>query len=450
MTEASNESPPTKSAREASLALFRSPARFVERVRDLIVARKAARPPATAAARTQIAVRKPGAQPVAVLPDDPDENSLASTGNWAGRALILSFYAVVVAPTLCSIAYFGFVASDQYVSETRLTIRAAADPKSSLAGAADSLKSLFSSGPKSSIQDGYIIQNYARSRPVIEDIGGRELLEKIYSGDKVDYFSRLKREETLEGLWKYWGTRVFPTLDTLSGIVTIKVHAFTPEDARDLATRIVSASEELVNQISTRSRNDAIVQARKEVESAQERLLEARQAMLEYRNRNQTIDPVRKAEDIAKLISALTVQKIQLQTLIAGSGNALSPNAPSVKYNRSRLDELDRQIIDLNRQLTATDAGVQTVSRELSEYERLKLGEQFSEKLYEISVMALERSQQEASRQQLYLSTVVRPTLPERAIFPERMTNIVFSFVCFLVLWGIASLVSATLFDHMA
>ena len=89
------------------------------------------------------------------------------------------------------------------------------------------------------------------------------------------------------------------------------------------------------------------------------------------------------------------------------------------------------------------------MSGALAEYERLKLGEQFAERLYQIALMAHERSLQEARRQQLYLSTIVRPTLPERALYPERLASVLLTFMCAFVLWGIFSMLGATVVDHL-
>src|SRR5947209_19905775 len=96
------------------------------------------------------------------------------------------------------------------------------------------------------------------SRAIVADLGGRDYLEKIYSGGNADFVSRLGNGEDLEDLWRYWKSKVKVNLDTLSGIVTLRVQAFTPEDATRIAQDIVALSEKLVNDVSHRSRSDSV------------------------------------------------------------------------------------------------------------------------------------------------------------------------------------------------
>lgn len=453
MSDVSDEPLNAKAAREAvsgaASALASGPGRLLARVKSLLGLNSGKKSLPAAGPGTQVALA--GAKlPAVPGPMESSDEAEAVTSAWAARAMIWTFLAFVAAPTLAAMVYFGFICSDEYVAETRISIRAASEQKQQLSEAMSAFSKLGLSAAKSSIQDAYIIFNYAKSKPIIEDVGGRKYIESLFSHGDVDYFSRLEKDEKLETVWKYWNKHVMPSLDSLSGIVTIKVHGFTPAESKELAGKIVEACEKLVNQISLRSRSDARAQARTEVESAQEKLIAARGEMLGFRNRNATIDPIHKAEDIAKLIAGLTLKRIELQTLMAGTGDSLLPSAPSVRLNRGRLEEMDRQIEKLTQQLTAIDSSAQTVSKELSEYERLKLTEVFAEKLYQMSVLALERSEQEARRQQLYLSTVVEPTLPEKPLYPERITSILLAFTCAFVVWGIGVLLAATIFDHLS
>src|SRR5947209_10818854 len=142
----------------------------------------------------------------------------AATG---GGALWKSFLLCVVIPSLCYLFYGAFIASDEYVAEARLTVRAAQE-KGGGGGGLD-LTSIISKvaggASRSTVQDAFIVVNYIKSRAIIADLGGRDYLEKIYARSDADFFSRLSKGADLEELWNYWKGKVMVNLDTMSGIV---------------------------------------------------------------------------------------------------------------------------------------------------------------------------------------------------------------------------------------
>ena len=71
---------------------------------------------------------------------------------------------------------------------------------------------------------------------------------------------------------QYWRGQVDPFYDPANGTVVVRVRAFAPVDALQLAQAIVSASEKLVNDLSSRARRDTVSHAEAEVAQAETRL----------------------------------------------------------------------------------------------------------------------------------------------------------------------------------
>ncbi len=173
-----------------------------------------------------------------------------------GGAAWKSFLLCVVVPSLCYLIYGGFFASDEYVAEARLTVRASQEQKSLSLDATSIISKITGGSSRSTVQDAFIVVNYIKSRALLADLGGRDYLEKIYSRNDADYFSRLEKGADLEELWKYWKGKAKVSLDTMSGIITLQVQAYTPEDATKITQAVVDLSEQLVNNVSKRSRSD--------------------------------------------------------------------------------------------------------------------------------------------------------------------------------------------------
>ncbi|GAC1553159.1 MAG: hypothetical protein NVS2B5_11360 [Beijerinckiaceae bacterium] len=365
-----------------------------------------------------------------------------------GKGLWRSLLICVVLPSICYFFYGAFFESSEYVAEARLTVRAAQEQKQSISSEAMSVISkITGSGGQSSVQDSFIVQNYIKSRSIIADIGGRDYLENIYARQDVDYFSRLRKDADLEDLWKYWKTKIKVSIDTLSGIITLQVQAYTPEDALKTAQGIVDLSENLVNDISKRSRSDAVERAESEVKLFSEKLAQARRRLLEFRNQNVLIDPLARAKSVGEMIGQLTLERLQIDNNLKSLSGVLSIDSPSQRLQTIRLEAIDKQITALEQKLTDAK-GNESVSAQLGTYEQLELNEKFAERMYSISQASYERARQEREKQLLYLVVVVRPTTPESATYPQVTLTTSLFFSSLLILWGIVALLVAAIKDQ--
>jgi capsular polysaccharide transport system permease protein len=376
-------------------------------------------------------------------------DALAAFGSGSGL-FGRSFVAFVLFPTLFFWLYSALWQSERYVAETRLTVREAQKKEQPGTNDAASMIAKMTGGAGAGTKDtqnSYIVLNYIKSRAILLDLGGRSYFEPKFS-NHADYFSRLATGANLEEIYKYWLNHVSASVDTVSGILTVRIDAFQPQDALDVAKDVVRLSEALVNQITLRNRSDALSRAESEVVSSRQKLAEAREKLLQFRNENFLIDPGSSAKSIGELVSRLTLQRIELVNALSTFSSSLSSDAPSQRLQRTRLAAIDQQLAELKKKLTDRE-GTDTVSAQLAGYEKLKLEEQFAERLYVISQSAFERARQDLERQQLYLVTVVAPTLPESASYPRVIANTILMFSALVIVWAIIMLVGASINDQV-
>ncbi len=361
-----------------------------------------------------------------------------------------TFLGFVLLPTFVFWLYALLWQSDGYSVELRLTVRAAPELRIAATSATDATALLgkMTGGPKSTTQDTYIILNYLRSRAMIADIGGRAYFEEIFASDDIDYFSRLSRNSNMEDLWKYWNKHISASVETLFGILTVQVDAYSPQTSLRLAKDLVRLSEKLVNQITLRGRQDALQRADLEVSTSSQRLAGAREKLLQFRNTNSMIDPASKAASIAEVIGKLTLEKIDIENALSTFNGSLSADSPSQRFQRAKLAALNKDIADARSKLTNEKAS-DAVSAQIASYERLKLEEQFAQTLYTIAQNSYQKARQELEKQVLYLVVVVAPTLPEAATTPKVVTSTLLLFSALTVLWAICILIGAALSDQM-
>jgi len=386
----------------------------------------------------------------ALLPTktDPQDISLSPAEPATRRrpsAYLLSFLLVVVLPAIAVTAYFGLLASDQYVAETRFAVKSAVGDTIS---AEKSKSTSLTGGFSAASDDAYLIAAYVRSRACIDEISKTLNLREIFRRPEADFWARLGSDASPEELLKYWRNMVDAYVDPPSGIVTVTVSAFRRDDALALAEAVLKASEKVANEVSSRAREDIMKLAQDEVARSEDRVVASLADLRTLREQAGFIDPKMQAESAGRLLEGLLAQRIRLQTEYTVSSRAMSPEAPTLQAIKSRLDELDLQIAQEKAKLTSHLQGSGALADMLPKYEELMVRNQFAEKVYDLAAEALERARLRAIAQTIYINVFVPPAPPQEALYPERFaSSTVISFVL-VILWGICALTAALVQDH--
>ncbi|MEI2298682.1 hypothetical protein [Ensifer sp. MJa1] len=367
-----------------------------------------------------------------------------------GGLVLKTFLGFVLAPAVFVLIYYSFIASDIYVAEGKLTVRESYEPEGNSASFGNSSISAIAGKiglgtTASTSQDSTIIMDYLKSRSAIVDAGGRDMVASLYDRPEIDWFSRLDSSDDLESIWRYWKSHVTVYVDSLSNILTLRVRGYSPEDALRLARELMQRSEHLINDISRRNREDALSRARNEVDRAMVEIVNVRAQILAFQKSSKSVDPQMTAKQIMTLIADLTLKKIELESILSSAESIGATNRPSDKVQKTALEVINKQILDLEGKLTGTDPT--SLASQLREYELLKLKEQFAEQLYTIARSSYEEARRKLNRQQLYVAIIVPPILPDSAVYPKPLQEASVIFLALLVIWAISCLLVATIRD---
>ena len=220
--------------------------------------------------------------------------------------LLLSFLLCVCAPLLLTVGYLWSQAVDQYASNLGFTVRREEAPS-----AVDILGGLSKLSNASS-SDSDILYEYIQSQELVQKIDARLDLRKIYSAhyDTDPVFS-LRPDSSIEELVAYWQKMVLIAYAPGTGLIEVRVKAFTSEEAHQVAEMIFAESSVMINELSAIAREDAMRYAREELDAAVEQLKDARQALTAFRSRTQIVDP---SADIQLQMGLLNTLQQQLGT----------------------------------------------------------------------------------------------------------------------------------------
>jgi len=358
--------------------------------------------------------------------------------------LAASFVAIALLPMLVVGIYYGLIASDQYASEARFSLRSG-EP-----GIADMLGGLTGGSGSQQTQDSEIIVEYARSRTILQSLQTEIDVKQIFSRDDIDYFSRFKKDKPIESLVRYWRKRVDAHYEKTSGIITLEVRAFTPQDSLLLTEKIIDRCEKLVNDLSQRSRRDALTQSEQELHRAETQLKAATADMREAQNSQGVLDATVEAEALGKVITLLRMDLAKAQQQIAGQGNSVSPDAPQVRVLNSRVQILEDQIAKYTAQIADKNQGGESLADRKRALDLRQTDLTVAMQRYVMASIAFENARLDLETQKVYLVPFVQPMLATRATYPKRLWY--WFLICgpALAAWGIIAGGALLVRDHMA
>ena len=323
---------------------------------------------------------------------------------------------LVIIPTCLAVCYFWLLAANRYESEARFILRA---PGRSLAGAAAS-NLMQNLGASRASDDGYIVKEFLESRDAVAFLEGTVGLRQVLSKGNSDPFWRFPpyfAQENEERLYSFYERMMSASFDAATGVSTLRIQAFTPEDSHALAKALLNAAEALVNRLNERARRDAVSLAELEAERMRQRALAAQTAMTAFRNRERLVDPSQSTLAVLETIGRLSIEAAELSVQLneIGMSSLQSPQLPTLRNRRGAVEEQ----ISVERSRLAGDT--QAIAPRIAEYERLMLESEFATKALVAAMTAVELARVEGQRQQVYLERVAEPSRPDYPAYPLRI-----------------------------
>lgn len=352
------------------------------------------------------------------------------------------FLLTVVVPTLTAILYFGFIASDVYISESKFVVRSPDKPAVSGLGVM-----LKSAGFANAGDEIYAAQQFASSRDALRALNRNSEFEKAYTRPQISMFDRFNAFGTggsFENLYKYFQKKIALQNDTSTSITTLTVRAYTPQDAHKFNQQLLEMSEATVNRLNRRGQQDLVRYAEAEVANAKANAHSASAALAAYQNRSGVVDPEKQAaaqmQMVSKLQDSLIASKAELSQL-----QRYTPENPRIPVLRTQIGTIQAEI---NRELGLVAGSSRSLAAAGVRFQRLQLENEFAGKQLAAALASLEQARSESQRKQAYVERIVQPNLPDRAIEPRRLRGILATIALSLLAYGILRMLLAGVREH--
>lgn len=341
-----------------------------------------------------------------------------------------------------SAVYWVFIASDRYVSEAHVIIQ-----RTDFAGGPNLDFSSLLGGANGGRADQLLLRSHLLSVDMLKKLDAALHLRAHYADTQRDLLSRMwDKDAPIEQFHKHYLERVSVEMDDYAGVLMVKAEGFDPQTTHAIATALVQEGERVMNQMAHTLAQTQVTYLETQVTDMNARAMQARQAVLDFQNKNGLVSPQATAENISGIVAKLEAQRTELETQRSALQSYLVATHPSIV-------QIDQQIAAVGKQLTQEQARLtsprgKTLNLAVEEFQRLEMQAAFTQDVYKTALVALEKGRIEATRTIKKVSVLQAPTAPEYPLQPRRLYNtLVFALVAML-LAGVAHLLAAIVRDH--
>lgn len=383
-----------------------------------------------------------------IIKPQPTQDSADSTGGssslfaWARRNRW--FLIITVLPTLLFGIYYYLIASDQYQSEAHFIVRTADSAPMPSSGFGQLLG--LSGGVSQSRSDAISVNDYLDSQQAVVNLNRAVNLVERFRRPEADIATRLWfTNPTPEMLMRYYRRQIDVKFNQETGITTLRVRAFRPDDSYAIINQLLQMGEQRVNMINNRSQNDALVSARRQLAEAEEALVAVQSKLTSFRQQRGDIDPEGSGKAQLGLVTTLQGQLSSARAQLNSMRGIISPNSPQYVATAARVRALEAQVAGQSGKLTS---GGSAIAARLGNYQDLQIRQDFAARRYQAAAANMDRAREIALKQQLYVVRVVDPNMPVKSEFPERGKAVLTLFLSLLVAYGIGWLLVAGVREH--
>ncbi|MEM9145608.1 MAG: hypothetical protein AAGC57_05365 [Pseudomonadota bacterium] len=371
------------------------------------------------------------------------------------RMVLLGFLIFVAIPGILAGGYFGGLADDRFVSETRFLLRVNQVAGSDRLGQVTGLPSLEMK------RDTQVIATFLESAALVEALEARAGFRRAYEGPQPaalkpetwlanDWVARLEPDASAEDALDYWHDRSTVEIELPAGIVVLEVAAFSREEAQSLTAASLAEADALVNALNARVWAEAVEKAEALFRDSAERLATVQGRLAVARNEAGVFSAETEAGVLSELAGETRAELIRLEQDRAAKARHLSPTSAQMQALDRRIAALREQLTALGTERVAADPDGEALADVMARFSEIEVEQEIAERQFLAAAQKLEQVRRISEARMLYLDVFVEPTRPEDAIEPRRALAFTLWLTCGLIAWGIAVGLGSLMRNHMA
>ncbi len=355
-------------------------------------------------------------------------------------ALGKPFWIFVVAPMVASAVYFGGMASDVFLTESRFVVRSSEQPTTpSLGGLLKGISPLAGS------ENAALVRDFLLARESISGLDtDLKLREHYQKADAFQSFPALLEDPTLEQFYDYFPKMATFNVDSQSGVASLRVKAFSADVAQKINETMLDMARARIRVLNEQIRKDTLGIANAELAQARQRLTKAEETISKFRRTEAVIDPERQAALELQAEQEMRAKLAMAQAKLK-QAQAVAPLSPMVKALQAEISSLQGAVSASSGQVVGHKT---SRAAEAERFTALALEREVSTRAVAAAEEALIRARIENDRRHLYLEELSTPLPPDGPFEPRRVRGILAVSLIGLLLWGVVSLLGLGSREH--
>ncbi len=367
---------------------------------------------------------KPAGKPGKPEADNPFANYVPSPTAKPAKmrqrhwGLFAFFLLMVVLPGVVTAWYMYTRAADQYESDIGFASRTeSASPTFSVLGALGGFGGIGSSSGAN--MD--ILYQFIGSQELVTRVDKKLDLRKLWSKPGNDPVLTFPTDGKIEDLVKYWTRMVVPSYDGSTGLMTVKVFAFDPLDARAISQAVLDESTAIINELSVTAQQDATKYGSATLKKAQDEMQAAQKAVTDFRISNHIVDPTDTLASASLVVTSLVQQLGAAEVDLDMLAGTISDSDPRIATLNRRIEVIQKRIEEERSKVGGlADPNAPGYANLVSKYATLTMANDFAQKAYMTALAAYDQAVSDAQHKTAYLATFISPTLAESSLAPNR------------------------------
>lgn len=339
-------------------------------------------------------------------------------------------------------SYYLLIKAELYESKAAVIVR---DLSSTSSFDGFSL-ALLGGGTSSQLQDSMVVEEYLKSLDVFTLLDSKFQLIEHFKSEKLDIFERLSSSVSMEEILEFYQNRLVTDYDTTSGILYVAYAHTEPEISKQILEFLIKHVESKLNEFNRRKARKQLKFIELQHKKQKEKLAVSSAAFEHFQNEHLIFDPNQSAVSasgiIANLEASLTQKRIELSTL----RGYLSEDNYEIKKVKGEISSIEHSITQKKQSLSGKEK--QRLNKILFEYEKLKMALEFDTEVYKNTLIQLESTKLDASKEAKTLSVVTKPNLPDGYTYPNKPQVFISLLILMLMGYGIVSMLVAIIRDH--
>ena len=357
--------------------------------------------------------------------------------------LLARLSAFVFLPTILAGWYYYAIATPMYSTKSEFLIQSADG-----GGGGGPLSGLIPSQLANS-QESIAVQSYLTSKDAMIRLDEALGYKRHFAQPEIDAIQRLDADTTNEAAHKIYKKNIKIGYDPTEGVVRMEVIAADPIVATDFSKALISYAEERVDELSQNIRNDAMEDARRNLERAKVERREAQENLI----RLQEVYSADPTEQLAALRTQITSydqqlleKKLALQALLDNP----RPNQAKVDGARGDVRRLQDVLTGLNARMIEADSSGLSLVQQSTEIELARADLATADAFLQSALQGEKQAALEAGRQVRYLTVPVRPIASDAPSYPRKFENTILAFLIFPGVYLMVSLTSSILREQVS